>query len=303
MNTITSETRTGHLFALAAFLAWGLLPIYWKFLHSVSAWEILAHRIWWSLLFVLLILAGRSRWDEIKVVLFAWYKSPILLATSLLLSANWLTYIYAVHTERVLETSLGYYINPLVNVLLGMIFLGERHTGREKGAILLATAGVMYLALDHGHFPWIALVLALTFGFYGLLKKMAPRDSITGLGVETIYVTPFALAYLGYLFSQGELALVSAPPSIQLALVLTGAITALPLIWFAAAARRLTLTTIGFFQYLAPSTAFLLAVFLYHEPFTGRHAVAFGCIWTALILYSQGRRSHQVEDKPLLRAE
>jgi chloramphenicol-sensitive protein RarD len=209
-----------------------------------------------------------------------------LALSATLVASNWFTFIFGVTHDRILETSLGYYINPLVNVVLGMVFLRERLTRLQTVSVLLAAAGTLYLALSYGAIPWISLIVAFTFGFYGLLRKTVRVDSMGGLLVETALLAPVALGFLIVLAGRHAGAFVTTGGKISLLLVLAGAVTALPLIWFASAARKLPYSVIGLCQYVAPSLTFLLAVFLYGEPFTRPHAVAFGCIWTALAIFT-----------------
>lgn len=276
----------GFMAALAAFLLWGLLPIYWKSLITVDPFEILCHRVIWSLVFISIVLTVKKGWGDI----FSALKSPkdllILALSSLTIGGNWLLYIWAVNTDHVLETSLGYYINPLVNVLLGFIFFRERLKPLQLAAIGLAALGVANSVFSHGELPWISLVLAVTFAFYGLLRKIASVESLPGLFLETMVLGPFALAYIVKLQMSGASALFSQGLSIDLLLIGAGAVTATPLIGFAFAARRLQLTSLGLLQYLAPSIAFLLGVFAYREPFTPTHLLTFGLIWSGLAIYT-----------------
>jgi chloramphenicol-sensitive protein RarD len=282
------EQRIGVAAALAAFLFWGVVPIYFKWLHAVGPWEIIAHRIIWAtplLALFLLLRDGRAFWRKLRM-------PPRLLAglllSGLLVATNWLVYVWAVVNDQVLATSLGYFINPLVNVLLGFLFLSERLTGLQKLAVALAAAGTAYLAWYLGQPPWVSLALAFSFGLYGLVRKRLGVGPMTGLMWEVLLLLPLAVAYLAWRASRGEMDFLSQAPGVDALLLLVGAVTILPLIWFNMAAQRLSLTAVGFFQYLAPTITFLLAVYLWDEPFTPGHAVAFGCIWTALLLVSVG---------------
>jgi len=272
--------------ALAAFTAWGLLPIYWKALKSVDPLEILCHRIIWSLVFIALILTINKRWPEA----FAPLKSPrnigILTLSSLIIGSNWLLYIWAVNSNHVLETSLGYYICPLVSILLGFIFFRERLNRLQFIAIGLAALGVTNSIISYGEFPWIALALAISFGLYGLLRKVAAVESLPGLFLETMVLAPVALWYLGSLQAQGTSAFLNQSMDVTMLLIGAGAVTATPLIGFAFGARRLQLSTLGVLQYAAPSIAFLLGVFLYDEPFGPSHLLTFGLIWAGLAVYT-----------------
>ncbi|KZE32455.1 EamA family transporter RarD [Crenobacter luteus] len=273
-------------FAFGAYLCWGLFPLYWKPLAAVSALEILAHRIVWSalLLAVLLVALGTQR-----VVLRAFRQPRVLAlfaASSLCLSINWLAYIWAVNHERVVEASLGYYINPLMNVALGALFLHERLSRVQKAAIALAAAGVAWLSFGVGQVPWIALLLAVTFALYGLLRKTAKLASLEGLALETFLLAPWALAGLAALAGRGEAAILDSPPATVALLVGAGLVTTVPLLFFAGAARRLKLATLGVIQYLSPTIQFLLGVWLYHEPLGAARLAGFALIWGALLLYS-----------------
>lgn len=276
----------GVLYGVAAYSAWGIVPVFWKQLGHVGAVELLAHRTVWSLVaFAALTLAAGQR----RALAAALGDRRVLLsmaATGALVSANWVLFIYAVAVDRLLDASLGYFINPLLSVLLGMLFLRERLRPAQWLALGLASAGVVHLAVRVGTVPWIALTLAGTFGVYGLLRKVVRVDSLPGSTLETSFIAPLGIAYLVSLHVQGEGALGHADAKTHVLLVATGIVTALPLVWFTNAARRLSLTTLGFLQYLAPSGQFLLAVLVYGEPFTSTQAVSFACIWTALAIFS-----------------
>ena len=269
---------------MAAYLSWGLFPVYFKAIASVPPIQALAHRVVWSMAFLALLVTAQRRWRGLARE-FSWRRIGIYAATTLLISANWLLFIWAVSAGRVLESSLGYFINPLVSVLLGALFLHERLSARQRVAVALAAAGVAALVARLGTFPWVSILLAVTFGLYGLLRKQARFDSILGLLVETTLLTPIAGAYLASLASRGPGAF-GGSPSNALLLIGLGIITPLPLIWFAVGVRSLRLATMGVLQYLAPSGQFVLAVALYREPFTRAHAVAFACIWASLALYT-----------------
>nr|WP_321513941.1 EamA family transporter RarD [uncultured Pseudodesulfovibrio sp.] len=287
MPNLDSKQRTyGFFAAFTAFLMWGLLPIYWKSLIVVNPFEILCHRIIWSLVFIAIILTILKGWKET----FASMRSPrdigILILSSLMIGGNWLLYIWAVNTNHVLETSLGYYINPLVTMLLGFIFYRERMKPLQIVAIGLATLGVINSIFSYGELPWISLTLAISFAFYGLLRKVASVESLPGLFLETMVLAPLALGYLVKLQLNGTSALFTVSPTIDLLLIGAGAATATPLIGFAFGARRLRLSTLGILQYVAPSIAFLLGVFVYKEPFTASHLVTFALIWSGLAVYT-----------------
>ena len=295
----------GSLYAAAAFLFWGLSPIYFKLVGQVPADQVLAHRAVWSAVLLALLLTVMRRWANVRALFGDRRQLLILGATTLLISVNWFTFIWAIEAARVLEVSLGYYINPLVNVLLGMLFLRERLTLWQGAAVLLAAAGVLNLAIEAQGFPWVSLLLAFTFGIYGLLRKIAPVRPIEGLFVETTLMAPVALAYLVLLDSHGTGVFGRADLATDGLLLLAGLVTTLPLLWFASAARRLRLATVGFFQYIAPSCQILLAVFVYGEAFTTTHMVTFACIWAALAIYTASslrRGKAAVEVAPAVKA-
>ncbi|MEO0433861.1 MAG: EamA family transporter RarD [Cyanobacteria bacterium J06656_5] len=277
------NTKTGPLYAILAYGSWGLLPIYWKFLKVASPLEVLSHRMVWSLVFLGLILTLQQRLSELR-------KLPRrqvlgLLLTAVLLSTNWGLYIYGVNTNQVVETSLGYFINPLVSVLLGFVVLRERLYPGQWVAVALATIGVGYFIWQFGSVPWIALSLAGTFALYGLLRKVVAVSPMVGLAVETALMTPVALLMIAYWSTTGSGTFGSSPAP-TLLFIGAGIATSMPLLWFNNAAKRLSLSTLGFFQYVAPSIQLILGVFLYQEPFTQTHLVSFSCIWTALLIYS-----------------
>ncbi len=281
-----SDVTSGFMAALASFFVWGLLPLYWKALKSVDSMEILCHRILWSLVFIAIILTVKRRWSET----FAPLRSPkslgILALSSLMIGANWLLYIWAVNSDHVLETSLGYYINPLVSMLLGVAFFRERPNRLQWVAIGLAALGVANSIISYGELPWISLTLAVSFAFYGLLRKIAAVESLPGLFLETMVLTPVALYYLLHLQSTNASAFLVGNTNIDMLLLGAGAVTALPLIGFAYGARRLQLTTLGVLQYTAPSIAFLLGVFVFREPFGPSHLLTFAFIWSGLAVYT-----------------
>jgi chloramphenicol-sensitive protein RarD len=281
-----STVRQGLLYALGAYGCWGVAPLYFKAIAAVSPYEVLAHRVVWSLLFLGVILTWQRRWGAVFTCLTMPSIRRALLVSAVLVAINWLVYIYGVATSQILQTSLGYFINPLVSVLLGTLILGERLRGVQILAVLIAACGVLLLANMAGEVPWIALSVALSFGFYGLIRKVTPVDGLIGLSVETLVLTPVALGYLLWLGWQGGADFRSGDPGMDVLLLCSGIVTSVPLLCFGQAARRLPLTTLGFMQYLAPSLQFLLAVFLYDEPFLFWQAVCFGCIWAALALYS-----------------
>ncbi|MBT0959719.1 EamA family transporter RarD [Denitromonas iodatirespirans] len=279
------EARRGTVAALAAFIIWGLAPLYFKAVGSVPADQIVAHRVVWSVVFLALLVGLTRQAPALRRVFSDRRLLGVLLVTALLTGSNWLVFVWAVTHERVLEGSLGYFINPLLSVLLGRIFLGERLRPLQRLAVAIAAVGVAWRVAAVGSIPWIALFLALTFGFYGLLRKRTPVDAIVGLCVETVLVLPLAAGWLAWQAHTGELHW-GQDLHIDLLLPVAGVLTATPLMLFAFGARRLPLATIGFLQYLAPSLNFLLAIFVFHEPFDAARLTGFVIIWCALALYT-----------------
>jgi chloramphenicol-sensitive protein RarD len=267
--------NAGVLSAIVAYTLWGLLPIYWKSIHTVPAFEVLCHRTVWSLTFVLLLLLWKKHWSWLDQARKSRATIITFLVTSSILGINWFVYIWAVNAGHILDASLGYFINPLISVLLGMLFLGERLRPWQWVAIGIALCGVVFLTVGYGAFPWIALTLALTFGFYGLLRKTASLEALEGLALETAVLSVPALAYLVYLELTGTASFGHA-----------GIVTALPLLLFASAARKVTLATVGILQYIAPTMQFLLGALVYGETFTETRLIGFGTVWIALIVYS-----------------
>jgi len=281
-----SDTVLGVVYAASAFLIWGISPIYWKALRAVPAFEIILHRMVWSFFFLVPLILVMRRWTDFIDALKNYRTLLTLLFTALIIGANWLLYIWAVNNDNLLQASLGYYINPLVNVVLGMVFLKERLRPPQILAVLLAAAGVLYLTIYYGEFPWIALALAVSFGLYGLIRKIAPVGSLAGLTVETLLLSIPALIYLLYIDSQGVGTIFRVSLKLDLLLMGCALATAIPLLFFTLGARRLYLTTVGLLQYIAPSCMFLLAVFLFREPLVKAQVVTFIFIWTALAIYS-----------------
>jgi len=280
------EALRGAAYGVSAYLMWGFFPAFFKLVKEVSPWEVVAHRILWSCLFLLLLAWLGGSGKSVLGLLRDKRKVGLLCLSTLLISANWGTFIYAVEAGRVLESSLGYFINPLLSIFLGFLFLGERLSHGQIISLLLAAAGVVLLAVGHGAFPWLALALAFSFGFYGLVRKKARVDALNGLLIETALITPAALAWLVYLALRDSNAFLKGPPHIALLLAASGVLTAVPLIWFNAAALRLRLMTIGFLQYITPTLHFILAVWAYGEPFSRQHLLCFGLIWAGLVIYS-----------------
>ena len=282
----TPDPISGILASAAAFLIWGLSPVYWKCLTGVPATEIILHRILWSFLLMLPLLALQRRWEEFTRALTNPATLAMLVVSALLVGANWFIYIWAVNNEHILQASLGYYINPLVNVLLGMLFLKERLRRAQVLALGLAAAGVLYLTLSHGVFPWVALSLALSFGVYGLIRKVAPVAALPGLAVETLVLSAPAGLMLLHLHRSGQGAFMHVGLGTDLLLAGTAPLTAVPLLLFTLGARKITLTTLGFIQYLGPTGMFLLGILAYGEPFSHVQAITFTLIWTALGIFT-----------------
>jgi chloramphenicol-sensitive protein RarD len=292
MNNRT-EQQAGVLYAAFSYILWGFLPVYWKLLDHVKADEILANRVFWSFFFIVVILVINKKWGLFKATLrgLAQNKKQLaaLTVASMLISINWFMYIWAVNTDQMIEASLGYYINPLVSVLLGMVFLKERLSVLQYISFALAAIGVLVMTISYGQFPWIALSLAISFGLYGLAKKLIKVDSAVGLALETLVVMPLAAIYIGYLLNEGTNSLFAGSLTTTLLLAGAGAATAVPLLFFAKGAQRIPLATLGILQYIAPTITLILGVFVYHETFSSIHLLAFTFIWSALILYSLSR--------------
>ena len=281
-----SAERIGIAAALAAYIFWGLAPIYFKQILTVAPLEVIAHRVLWSIPILagfLWLREGSGFWQRMRLpprtVL-------VLLISGILVVANWLIFVWAVMNGQILATSLGYFVTPLVTFLLGFLFLKERLTPIQTGGVLIAALGTVYLGWYLGTPPWISLGLALSFGTYGLIRKMLNVGPMVGLLWETLLLAPPALGFVAWSVRQGTLAFASGDMKINVLLVLAGLVTVLPLVWFNVAARNLRLSTVGFYQYIAPSLTFLLSVFVYGEAFTQGHAVAFSCIWFALAMVS-----------------
>jgi len=271
---------------LAAYSIWGFFPFYFKALAQVPAAEVLAHRIIWSAAFLLTFIALTRSVEQLKSMMLNRRTLATLGITTLLVSTNWFVFIYAVAAGKVLESSLGYYLNPLVSIFLGAVFLREKMSGRQKVAIILAAAGVAIQTVMVGKLPLISITLAFTFGLYGLIRKAARVPAVTGLAIETTLVSPVALGYIIWLMSQDSLSFMALGKSIDILLLLAGVITVTPLILYGGALNRLRLSTLGIMQYIVPTAHFAWAVFAFGEPFTSGHLVSFGFIWAGLILYS-----------------
>ncbi len=286
-----SEERLGTLYASSAYILWGFLPLYWKLVEHVSAWEILAHRILWSFVLMMVLIVVIRRWhlfmDECKQIMLNKKKLFGISAAGIIISLNWVIFIWAVNSDRVLDASLGYYINPLISIFFGFIFLKERFSKIQWIAIAFAFSGVFFMTYNFGSVPWAALGMAITFAFYGLLKKTVDLNAIFGLAIETLIVTPIATIYILYLGFNGTGAMGISFEG--LILIGTGLATALPLLLFGQGAKRIPLSLVGFLQYFAPTIMLLLGVFLFNESFTYVHGITFTLIWLGLILYSYER--------------
>ena len=290
MNSTThgssKEERSALIAGLAAFGFWGIIPVYWKWMAAVPAPQILAHRVVWTAIFLILVLSWKQRWAEVLSALKSRRITLYCLGSGASISVNWLVFIWAVNANHVLETSLGYFMTPLVNVLFGAVFLRERLSRFQLASVLLATVAVLNLTLGYGRFPWIAVVLAISFGLYGLLRKVSGTAATPGLFIETILLVPVAIGYLFVQQLHGTLFFGAPHWTATLLLFTTGVVTGLPLVWFGHAARHLRLTTLGFLQYIAPSCTFFLSIYLYNEPFTRAHLVTFALIWIALAIFT-----------------
>lgn len=285
MQTPSTETRDGVIAALAAYLMWGFLPVYFKTVGAVEPLEVLTQRVIWAVPFGALILSARSQWPEVKRALRHRVMLFWLSLSALFIALNWFIYIWAIQDERIFETSLGYYINPLTNMLVGVLFLGERLRRFQLVAVVLAAIGVLILTISGGQVPWIALALALTFTVYAVIRKKVVIGGMPGLFVETMLLAPIALVWFLWMLSSGEAMFVNGGAWLTFWLMMAGPITALPLLCFALAARRLPLTTIGFMQFLAPTLQFCMGIY-YGEALTTPHLVCFGFIWIAVLVFS-----------------
>ncbi|MCA1057444.1 EamA family transporter RarD [Rossellomorea aquimaris] len=287
------QDQAGILYTAFSYFLWGILPIYWKWLNHVSADEILANRIFWSFWFMLLFLFVSKRWKDftgyLKTSLTKKKQLFALLLASLLISTNWFIYIWAVNTNQMVEASLGYYINPLVSVLLGVFILKESLSKAQIVSFGLAAIGVLILTISYGEFPWIAIGLAFSFGLYGLAKKLIQVESSIGLTLETMTIAPVSLIYLGYMYNEGTLSLFHVSGGTDLLLMGAGAATAIPLLFFSKGAQQIPLYMVGFLQYIAPTITLILGIWMYHEEFSMTHLVSFMFIWLALTIFTVSR--------------
>jgi len=278
-------TNKGLWYALGAYTAWGLFPVYWKWLHQVDAVQLIGHRISWSFILLILFVIATRQFQAFRSASLHWRVIGMYFVAAILVGINWLVYVWAVNANYIVETSLGYFINPLVSVMLGVIFLGERLRKFQWLPVILAACGVIYLAVIYGRLPWIALSLAFSFGTYGLVKKLSPLGSLYGLTLETAILFIPALVYLIYADISGSGVFLRSSSTVNLLLVGAGVVTTVPLLMFSTAAQSIPLTMIGIMQYIAPTIQFFLGVLVYKEPFDQAHLIGFGIIWFALLLF------------------
>ncbi|MFF5994589.1 EamA family transporter RarD [Lysinibacillus sp. KU-BSD001] len=285
-----TEQHKGMLFAFLSYAIWGIFPLFWKLLEHVNSIEILLGRIIWSFVFTtLFILLIGKRKQLIEDLHYLWqHKRQFfsLMAASFFISINWYVYIWAVTHDRVLESSMGYYINPIISVLFGMLIFKERLSRATMAALCVALLGVLVMTVNYGQVPWVSLLLALSFATYGVLKKRIVLEATRGLAIETLFIMPFALMYYVYLYSNDTMQFLHVGWQTDILMMISGIITAIPLILFAKGAQKIPLYLMGFIQYVSPTITFLLGVFLYKEPFTHVELFAFSCIWTAIIIFS-----------------
>ncbi len=291
--------KKGMLYGIGAYTLWGFFPIYWKWLHGVSATQLIGHRIGWSFLMLMAVIFATGQWKDFRSTFNARTFGIYLLA-SILIGVNWLMYVWAVNEGFIVETSLGYFINPLLSMLLGMLFLRERLRLTQWVPVVLAAIGVVYLTFVYGRLPWIALVLAFSFGFYGLVKKLAPLGSLYGLTLETGMLFVPALVYLVFEEFNGTAAFMHRGTVSDMLMIGAGLVTTIPLLMFASAAKEIPLTMIGVLQYIAPTIQFLLGVFLYKEEFDRAHFIGFAIVWVALIIFwVESYLTHRAPAEPI----
>jgi chloramphenicol-sensitive protein RarD len=277
--------KKGILYGIGAYVLWGFFPIYWKLLHQVSALQVIGHRIGWSFIILIIYIFATRKWQEFRDLAFNLKTVGMYAIAGVLLSINWLVYVWGVNAGFIVESSLGYFINPLLSVLLGVVFLRERLRPAQWIPVILAAIGVVYLTIVYGRLPWIALTLAFSFGLYGLVKKLAPLGSLYGLTLETAIVFPIALIYLVFVELNGTGAFLHYNTSVDLFLAGAGIVTTIPLLMFASAAQSVPLWVIGLLQYIAPTLQFLIGVFIYKEPFSHNQLIGFGIVWIALVIF------------------
>jgi len=288
-----ADTRRGFLLGLAAYVMWGLFPLYWPLLEPAGAVEILAHRIFWSLVVMVVLVLAARRTAQLRRILGDSRVRGILTAAAVLIAVNWGTYIWGVNNHHVVETSLGYFINPLVTVLMGVVLLGERLRRLQWIALAIALVAVLALAIEYGRPPWVALVLAFSFGSYGLAKKKANAGAVESLAVETMVLAPLALAYIVWLTATGASNFADHGAGHAVLLASTGIVTAIPLICFGAAATRVSMTTIGLLQYVTPTIQFAIGVFVYGEPMPPMRWAGFALVWVALVIFTVESLNHR----------
>lgn len=291
-----SQSERGILLGIAAYSLWGLFPLYWKMFHDIPALELVCHRIVWSFVFLTSILLITRQWTAFRILIMKPRILMIYAIAALLIGVNWLTYIWAVNAGFIVESSLGYFINPLISVLLGVVFLRERLRIGQWIPIVLAMGGVVYLTLAYGSLPWIALILAFSFALYGLVKKTASLGSMNGLTLETAILLVPAMIYLLVRELTGQGAFLHGGVSQNLLILGAGPVTSIPLLLFSGAARRIPLSLVGIIQYISPTLTFLLGVWVYHEPFTHTQLIGFSAVWVALIIYTMEGLYHQLRN-------
>lgn len=275
----------GVWYGIAAYAMWGFFPIYWKLLHALPALQLLGHRIVWSFILLSIFILLTRQWNDFRSVAFVPKTLGLYSVAGVLLSLNWLIYVWGVNAGFIVETSLGYFINPLLSVLFGVFFLREKLRPMQWLPIFIAAMGVTYLTVSYARPPWIALSLAVSFGLYGLVKKLSPLGSVYGLTLETGIVFPIAVIYLVYVQMNGSAGFLHDGPAVDLLLIGAGLVTTIPLLMFASAAKEIPLSMIGILQYFAPTIQFLIGVFLYKEPFDTTHLIGFSIVWVALIIF------------------
>ncbi len=292
--------KKGILYGIGAYVLWGFFPIYWKFLHVVPALQVIGHRIGWSFIVLMIFILFTKQIKDFRAAAFNAKTIGIYAIAGALLSVNWLIYVWGVNAGFIVETSLGYFINPLLSVLLGVVFLRERLRPAQWIPVILAAVGVFYLTFVYGRLPWIALSLAFSFGIYGLVKKLAPLGSLYGLTLETGITFPFALAYLLFVQVNGTGAFLHDGLQVDLFLMGAGIVTTIPLLMFASAAKQIPLSMVGILQYIAPTLQFLIGVFLYREPFDQSHLIGFGIVWVALVIFwVENYLAHRIPAEPI----
>jgi chloramphenicol-sensitive protein RarD len=291
-----NSVKSGVIFAICAYTMWGIAPIYFKALATVPPLEIVMHRVIWSVIFLAVLIIGLRHVGKVKAAIANTRVLIILMAASAMLVCNWFLYIWAVNNDFILEASLGYYINPLINVFFGRLFLGETLRITQKAAVGIAVLGVIIMIFNFGYLPWIALTLAVSFSTYGLLRKTVSVDSLPGLFIETLFIFPAALIYWIFFATQSSDLTINST-SLNILLISAGVVTTAPLLCFTAAARRIRYSSLGFFQYIGPSLMFILAVTVYKEPLSTGQLVTFGFVWTALGLFTFDTYKHYRKEK------